>query len=318
MAPPGPPGRPGPAPFHLSNENLLEPAESGMPPPLPPLKPEWRHLSSLTSSNNTSGEAGQEEEEQALPSDSLYGQAEPGGAGSWRHRRPGPRPALQEMAHWSSHGYLAKEEQAGPDRGSGYVVLKRQGEAMVTARSSPSQPTSLPPAPAVHQENKYFSVRGMRDFKNKVNDNFGSENEKYFSVDAKFLSQHADMKLKLQENLKVAPQQTQNSGKPLPELPQYYQPPPPVYQRPPAPRAGPPAPPARVSTKPGQVTGSLEASKAMSGSVSWLEWTQQLQAYVAWVNSQLRKREGLLPVQDLRSDLQSGEVLAQLIEIICE
>ena len=56
----------------------------------------------------------------------------------------------------------------------------------------------------------------------------------------------------------------------------------------------------------------------MSGSVSWLKWTQQLQAYIAWVNSQLRKRADLKPVQDLRSDLQSGEVLAQLIEIICE
>ena len=54
------------------------------------------------------------------------------------------------------------------------------------------------------------------------------------------------------------------------------------------------------------------------GSVSWLEWTQQLQAYIAWVNSQLRKRPGLKPVKDLRTDLQSGEVLAQLIEIICE
>merc|ERR1719150_3258709 len=63
-------------------------------------------------------------------------------------------------------------------------------------------------------------------------------------------------------------------------------------------------------------TSNLQTSKKMSGSVSWLEWTQQLQAYIAWVNSQLRKRADLKPVQDLRSDLQSGEVLAQLIEII--
>ena len=60
------------------------------------------------------------------------------------------------------------------------------------------------------------------------------------------------------------------------------------------------------------------SSRAMAGSVSWMEWTQQLQAYIAWVNSQLRKRPGLGPVQDLRTDLQSGETLAQLIEIICE
>ena len=63
-------------------------------------------------------------------------------------------------------------------------------------------------------------------------------------------------------------------------------------------------------------SSNLQASKKMSGSVSWLEWTQQLQAYIAWVNSQLRKRPDLRPVQDLRTDLQSGEVLAQLIEII--
>ena len=63
-------------------------------------------------------------------------------------------------------------------------------------------------------------------------------------------------------------------------------------------------------------TSNLQTSKKMSGSVSWLEWTQQLQAYIAWVNSQLRKRPDLKPVQDLRTDLQSGEVLAQLIEII--
>ena len=63
---------------------------------------------------------------------------------------------------------------------------------------------------------------------------------------------------------------------------------------------------------------NLEGSKSMSSSVSWLEWTQQLQAYIAWVNSQLRKRSDLKQVMDLRSDLQSGEVLAQLIEIICK
>ena len=28
------------------------------------------------------------------------------------------------------------------------------------------------------------------------------------------------------------------------------------------------------------------------GSKSWAEWTQQLQAYVAWLNSQLRKKPG--------------------------
>ncbi|XP_073441250.1 dixin isoform X4 [Dendrobates tinctorius] len=43
---------------------------------------------------------------------------------------------------------------------------------------------------------------------------------------------------------------------------------------------------------------------------------QQLQAYVAWVNSQLKKKAGVNPVQDLRLDLRDGVVLAYLIEIV--
>ena len=98
---------------------------------------------------------------------------------------------------------------------------------------------------------------------------------------------------------------------PPPSLPPYQRPPPPAHLRPTPTQETRSA----IQTPP---TNNLEATKAMSGSVSWLEWTQQLQAYIAWVNSQLRKRADLKPVQDLRSDLQSGEVLAQLIEIICE
>ena len=165
---------------------------------------------------------------------------------------------------------------------------------------------------------------------NKVGD--GSEDvgqtqqsQKYFSVDAKFLHQHADMKNKLRENLRASqakemPQQQDLGGggglnglyhapAPPPSLPPYQRPPPPAHLRSQQQEPKPPA----VNNQ-----NNLETTKAMSGSVSWLEWTQQLQAYIAWVNSQLRKRADLKPVQDLRSDLQSGEVLAQLIEIICE
>ncbi|KAM6234529.1 dixin isoform 1-T1 [Spheniscus humboldti] len=44
---------------------------------------------------------------------------------------------------------------------------------------------------------------------------------------------------------------------------------------------------------------------------------QQLQAYVAWVNSQLKKKQPTIkPVQDLRQDLRDGVILALLIEIV--
>ncbi|XP_043202813.1 dixin-like isoform X2 [Amphibalanus amphitrite] len=59
-----------------------------------------------------------------------------------------------------------------------------------------------------------------------------------------------------------------------------------------------------------------DGSRTEAGSSSWMEWTQQLQAYVAWVNSQLRKKEGYKLVTDLRADLHSGVVLADLIEIV--
>ncbi|XP_023592745.1 dixin isoform X3 [Trichechus manatus latirostris] len=43
---------------------------------------------------------------------------------------------------------------------------------------------------------------------------------------------------------------------------------------------------------------------------------QQLQAYVAWVNAQLKKRPAVKPVQDLRQDLRDGVILTYLIEIV--
>merc|ERR1719266_2764723 len=191
--------------------------------------------------------------------------------------------------------------------------------------SNSQQPSSLPPITNENSgpgaENKYFSVRGMRDMINKVGD--GSEDvgqtqqsQKYFSVDAKFLHQHSDMKNKLRENLRMSQKEMQQQEvggfyhppAPPPNLPPYQRPPPPAHLRP----QQEPKPPVTVASH----QNNLESTKAMSGSVSWLEWTQQLQAYIAWVNSQLRKRADLKPVQDLRSDLQSGEVLAQLIEII--
>lgn len=43
---------------------------------------------------------------------------------------------------------------------------------------------------------------------------------------------------------------------------------------------------------------------------------QQLKAYVAWVNSQLKKKPDVKPIHDLRQDLRDGVVLAHLIEIV--
>ncbi|XP_051895994.1 dixin-like isoform X2 [Pristis pectinata] len=46
------------------------------------------------------------------------------------------------------------------------------------------------------------------------------------------------------------------------------------------------------------------------------KFSQQLQSYVVWVNSQLKKKPGLNPVQDLRQDLRDGVVLTHLVEIV--
>ena len=161
-----------------------------------------------------------------------------------------------------------------------------------------------------------------------------AEANKYFSVDARYHSIKnlpPDLRMKLRENLRQAQEQQQYQQQLMNQQRAtngpYQAPPPPSYNFPPA-----PPPPRPTEVKPrlqeqlqqhqqqtaAQAKSSLENSKQMSGSVSWLEWTQQLQAYIAWVNSQLRKRPDLRPVQDLRTDLQSGEVLAQLIEIICK
>ena len=69
------------ADFRMSNENLLAAGETGgdtgMPPPLPPLKPEWRHHMSMSTGqglrNNSCDMEDDDEDEEAIPNDSLYG-----------------------------------------------------------------------------------------------------------------------------------------------------------------------------------------------------------------------------------------------------
>ncbi|PIK48586.1 putative dixin [Apostichopus japonicus] len=65
-------------------------------------------------------------------------------------------------------------------------------------------------------------------------------------------------------------------------------------------------------------TSPVQNSKGKPGgsSHSWEEWTQQLQAYVAWVNSQLKKKPGCHMVEDLRRDMQDGVALVHLLEIV--
>ncbi|KAJ8316410.1 hypothetical protein KUTeg_006424 [Tegillarca granosa] len=47
-----------------------------------------------------------------------------------------------------------------------------------------------------------------------------------------------------------------------------------------------------------------------------LELRQQLNAYVAWVNSQLKKKPGVRLVEDIRNDMKDGVALIELIEIV--
>ena len=317
---------------------LMQPPNQ--PPAVPLSKSGWRP-------------SNPDEDEEAIPNDSLYGHQDPkkNGSLSWRDKQFGSRPSLNGMAHWSSHGYLAKASDgtmpATTDAdATGYVVLKRQGEQIVTMRQPQSLPNQVPlptPVQAQDGDRKYFSVKGFTDMNSKHSEETESS-AKYLSVDARYNSMKnlpPDIRMKLRENLRQVHEKQQLQQQQHQQQQQQQQrnftpyqapPPPPSYPFPPAPPPRPagmkPAPPPRqesaaVLAQPAQPaitksSSNLEASKQMSNSVSWLEWTQQLQAYIAWVNSQLRKRADLRPVTDLRTDLQSGEVLAQLIEIICK
>ncbi|XP_059273088.1 dixin isoform X2 [Mustela nigripes] len=73
------------------------------------------------------------------------------------------------------------------------------------------------------------------------------------------------------------------------------------------------------SLMPAEPSESMPAKQMLPGSKlsgSFMFLMQQLQAYVAWVNAQLKKRPAVKPVQDLRQDLRDGVILAYLIEIV--
>lgn len=267
-----------------------------------------------------------DDDEVVLPNDSFYGT---NSNGQQQPQSQQTRSGVMNgnLAHWPSHGYLSKPTTTTADvingpglspGSNGYVVLRRPpgGDHMMNMqRHQSQQPQSLPitARPANHgpgelsfggdPERKYFSVRGFSDLKQRSQPdsaNVDQHANKYYSVDARYnsvknhLHLPPDLKMKLRQLQTKQHQAGQPGGN----------------------DQVPPAPPPRPGTMAKQ--SEMERSKAMSGSNQWLEWTQQLQAYVAWVNSQLRKRPDLKPVVDLRTDLQSGEVLAQLIEIICK
>lgn len=44
---------------------------------------------------------------------------------------------------------------------------------------------------------------------------------------------------------------------------------------------------------------------------------QQFEAYVAWINSQLKKKPGVRLIEDLRQDMKDGVNFAHIIEVVC-
>ena len=226
------------------------------------------------------------------------------------------------LEHWSSHGYLAKSTNAEvktgptavspptttasvPTQTSGEIVPRFNG----VKRQREEEDHYVPLNFHKHNDNqskKYFSFRG---FPGQLNDEATAEEEakKYHTLDARS---------KMTETTQGQNQQQFNSP--------YMRINRPVLQRSATYENGqafflnrPNAPASNTASNTN--TEPVSNNNTQHGSLeSWSEWTRQLQAYVAWVNSQLKKRPDLKPVQDLRRDLQSGEVLAQLIGIICK
>ncbi|CAH1796809.1 unnamed protein product [Owenia fusiformis] len=61
---------------------------------------------------------------------------------------------------------------------------------------------------------------------------------------------------------------------------------------------------------------SSAGSSAPQSPSRWMDWEQQLQAYVNWINSQLKKRPGVRLIEDLRNDIKDGVALITLIEVV--
>ncbi|XP_061183950.1 dixin-like isoform X2 [Saccostrea echinata] len=74
-----------------------------------------------------------------------------------------------------------------------------------------------------------------------------------------------------------------------------------------------------LSNTPLPSTPSLTDTESDSNGMSNSNYDQkqnQLHAYVAWVNSQLKKKPGVRQIEDLRNDMRDGVAIAELIEIV--
>ncbi|KAK7105318.1 hypothetical protein V1264_016718 [Littorina saxatilis] len=60
------------------------------------------------------------------------------------------------------------------------------------------------------------------------------------------------------------------------------------------------------------MTSPMESDESRT----WIEPQQQLSAYMAWINSQLKKKPGTHLIEDLRNDMRDGVVFADVIEIV--
>ncbi|XP_067676980.1 dixin-like isoform X2 [Haliotis asinina] len=72
---------------------------------------------------------------------------------------------------------------------------------------------------------------------------------------------------------------------------------------------------------PASLLSDSDTSRDGDGAVAWTGKEShikqaQLNAYVAWVNSQLKKRQGIRLVEDLRVDMRDGVALLHLIDIV--
>lgn len=61
---------------------------------------------------------------------------------------------------------------------------------------------------------------------------------------------------------------------------------------------------------------SPDTDSSSHSSGTWVDWNNQLDAYMQWINSQLKKKPGARLVEDLRNDTRDGVAFIDLISVI--